>query len=190
MLPLLSAGPLVPADWFDVDPSRRLLQNELPTTDPSGGALVTYRTDGSATYSNGWEFVATSHRFTRSSAPDTGVLNRIVELPGFNGGSAPTTDTTVIVTGPVTGLRVMCPETRTWATYDETLPAGETLVIDGGKDVVSAPDVGKFRYRGPYMVEIMPQDNPLRDPHLQVTATSAGSGSTVQVIGRRKYHTM
>lgn len=185
VIPILSGGPLVPVDWADPSPGRVLLEDQVPRQGPSG-PLSAFRTDGSASYTGGWEFGALTHTFTRAvSSP--GPIDRYVDLHGFAGASAPLTRLRFDIAGTLEGLRITCPETGEWAAYDIPLLDGQRLHIDAEKDVVTAPRVDAFRYKGPYMMEALPNDNPNVKPILRVQATQAGLGASIRVRGRRLY---
>lgn len=189
-LTLQTNGPVIPLYWDDPKPGHKINEDQVPAKDPSGGALVAFYADGSADYSNGWKFHATRHTFSRTGALLSGAVDRLVELPGFQGASAPMTRLWVQVKGPVSGLVVECPETRSWARYEQQITATQALTIRGADDIVQAPRVDLFRYKGPYMVEMLPQDDPSDKPRLRVAATQADPTATIRVVGRRLYQTM
>ncbi len=193
-VPILSAGPLIPVNW--VDPrgaGQQLKEDEVPTQGPAG-PLVSYNgDDGSATYADGWVFDAEDHIFRRGTVPTSGPMDRYVQLAQFAGSSAPMTKLEVQLTGPFPdGVMLQTPETGTWAKYDLPLSASESIVIDGANDTVFAPRVDAFRYKGPYMVEAVPNDRfpAVHGPLLRVIATQTGTGASIRVQGRRLYLTM
>lgn len=116
-----------------------------------------------------------------------GPIDRLIELPGFAGASAPLTKLRYNITGTVEGLKVTCPETGEWFKYDIPLVQGDFLHVNAETDVVTAPRVDAFRYKGPYMMEAIPSDNINAKPVLRVEATQAGLGATIRVRGRRLY---
>ncbi len=193
LLPLHTNGPVIPAVWDDPNEGGRLEQGQLPPHDPAGGALTAYHSDGSATYTNGWIFDAETHLFRRTGTITTGPLNRYVQIPNFQGSTAPMTRLWIQVIGGASDVRVICPETGTWFRYTGSLNDGQVLTVDGRDDAASAPgDIGQFTYRGPYMMEMLPHDltAPAHPPLLHVTATQATAAARLRVVGRRLYQTM
>lgn len=116
-----------------------------------------------------------------------GPVNRLIDLHGFAGASAPLTTLRYHIRGTVEGLRITCPETGEWAAYYVPLGSDETLHIDAAKDIVTAPRVDAFHYKGPYMMEAIPSDDINVKPQLRVYATNAGLGAALRVRGRRLY---
>lgn len=114
-------------------------------------------------------------------------VNRTVDLPAFRGATAPLTGLTVEVRGFARGVRVTDPVTGAWFTYDADLPAGVAVTVNALDDDAAAPLLDDFRYRGPYMAEVTPPDDPGAAPTLVVAATQAGSEATIRVTGRRYY---
>lgn len=117
----------------------------------------------------------------------TSAVNKNVSLTAFAGASAPITAIEVTVAGMVTGLQVTCPETGEFFAYDVALAAGQSLVVNAVTDTVTAPSLDQFRYKGPYMIEAIPPDDPAVAPVLNVTATQADPSASIRVTGRRHY---
>lgn len=125
--------------------------------------------------------------FIYLSPMKTSAVNRLVDLNGFAGASAPLTGLRVAITGMVQGLQITCPETGSWFRYDSTLNVGSILTVDAARDTVSGPNLENWRYTGPYMFEAIPNTDPTRPPQLQVTATLADHNATLRFVGRRYY---
>ncbi|MEQ7008464.1 hypothetical protein ABN028_20020 [Actinopolymorpha sp. B17G11] len=117
----------------------------------------------------------------------TAAVNRMVDLPGFTGSSAPLTALRATITGMATNVQLTCPDTGGWFRYDSSLDVGATLTVNAATDSVTGPNLDRWRYTGPYMFEVIPPDNATTAPRIQVTATLADHNATLRIVGRRAY---
>lgn len=133
-------------------------------------------------------------KVTINPAGITGPINAVVYFPNLAGGSASYTDLQVDVAGPISAFKVSAFQSgmtqigSPWFRYDTSLASAATvLTVESGPDVVTAPDLSKFHYRGPYLFELGAMDDTELHPWVRVEATSCSSTATIRLYGRRSF---